>query len=98
MRRSSGCRPQTIGKTLMRLEAYGYVRRQRSRADRRSQIASITDAGTSAREEARDLERSVLASAAVDTDALRRELQSIVLVLSARAEETRSTTLAPGSQ
>ena len=36
---------QTIGKTLMRLEAYGYVVRQRSQSDRRSQVVSITAAG-----------------------------------------------------
>ncbi|WP_457102177.1 winged helix DNA-binding protein [Microbacterium sp. P5_E9] len=79
---------QTIGKTLMRLEAYGYVVRQRSQSDRRSQVVSITAAGTSAREEARDLERSVLANADVDTDTLRTELQAIVRGLAAQAEET----------
>jgi DNA-binding MarR family transcriptional regulator len=72
---------QTIGKTTQRLEAHGYVRRQRSESDRRSQVVSITDAGTSAREKARKLERSVLASAAVDADKLRTELRAIVLTL-----------------
>lgn len=77
---------QTIGKTLMRLETHGYVIRQRSQADRRSQVVSITVAGTSAREGARDLERSVLATAEVDTDLLRAELQTIVRALAAREE------------
>jgi DNA-binding MarR family transcriptional regulator len=79
---------QTIGKTLMRLEAHGYVYRQRSQSDRRSQVVSITNAGTTAREEARDLEHSVLAAAAVDTDSLRAELQAIVRGLAAREDET----------
>ncbi|WP_354191236.1 MarR family transcriptional regulator [Arthrobacter sp. UYCu712] len=82
---------QTIGKTLTGLEAHGFVRRQRSESDRRSQVVSITDAGISAREKARHLERSVLASAAVDTDTLRAELQTIVLVLSTPADETERT-------
>lgn len=79
---------QTIGKTLMRLEAHGYVLRQRSESDRRSQVVSITVAGTSARQQARDLERSVLAAAEVDTDTLRTELKAIVRALAAREEET----------
>ncbi|MDQ0075603.1 MarR family winged helix-turn-helix transcriptional regulator [Arthrobacter oryzae] len=79
---------QTIGKTLMRLEAHGYVYRQRSQSDRRSQVVSITVSGTSAREAARDLERSVLATAEVDTDMLRTELQAIVRGLAAREEES----------
>jgi DNA-binding MarR family transcriptional regulator len=81
---------QTIGKTLTRLEAHGYVIRQRSQSDRRSQVVSITVAGTSAREGARDLERSVLATAEVDTDLLRAELQTIVRALAAR-EEAQTT-------
>ena len=79
---------QTIGKTLMRLEAHGYVSRQRSQSDRRSQVVSITGAGTSAREQARDLERTVLATADVDTDMLRAELQTIVRALASREDET----------
>lgn len=69
---------QTMGKTLMRLESHGHVRRQRSQSDRRSHVVSLTDAGTSALKEARELERSVLANVAVDTDKLRRELQTVV--------------------
>jgi MarR family transcriptional regulator, organic hydroperoxide resistance regulator len=80
---------QTIGQTLTRLESGGYVHRQRSQSDRRSQMVSITDAGNAAVKEARGLERSVLESAAVDTDKLRKELQTIVLVLAARDEQAR---------
>ncbi|MBT2595911.1 MarR family transcriptional regulator [Arthrobacter sp. ISL-72] len=80
---------QTIGRTLMRLESYAYIDRQRSQSDRRSQVVSITDAGTSAREQARGLERSVLESAAVDSDKLRSELQVIVRALTAPDEEAR---------
>ena len=80
---------QTMGKTLTRLESYGYIRRQRSESDRRSQIVSLTAAGSSVREEARELEGSVLASAGVDTDQLRTELQTIVQVLAARGGAVR---------
>jgi DNA-binding MarR family transcriptional regulator len=80
--------PQTIGKTLQHLEARGYVCRQRSESDRRSQVVSITDAGTSAREEARALERSVLATAEVDIDKLRCQLQTIVRALTVRSDQT----------
>ena len=75
---------QTIGKTIIRLEAHGYIRRQPNPSDRRSQVVSITEAGNTARKQARDLERSVLAKAAVDNDKLRTELKTIVLVLGSR--------------
>lgn len=69
---------QTMGRTLMRLEDHGHVHRQRSQSGRRSHVVSITGAGADARENARDLERSVLATVAVDTEQLRKELQTVV--------------------
>jgi DNA-binding MarR family transcriptional regulator len=81
---------QTIGKTLTRLESHGYVRRRVDLSDRRSQVVSITDAGNMVREQARDLERSVLAGAAVDNGKLRAELQTIVLVLGTRGRRAGS--------
>ena len=78
---------QTIGKTIIRLESHGYVRREPNPSDRRSQVVSITDAGNTARKHARDLEHSILARAAVvDTEKLRTELKTIVLVLGSRDE------------
>ena len=75
---------QTIGHTLIRLESQGYIRRQPNPSDGRSQVVSITEAGNTARKQARDLERSVLAKAAVDNDKLRTELTTIVRVLTSR--------------
>jgi DNA-binding MarR family transcriptional regulator len=72
---------QTIGKTIIGLESRGYIHRVPNPSDRRSHFVSLTDAGDTARKQARDLERSVLAGAAVDTDKLRTELKTIVLAL-----------------
>lgn len=72
---------QTMGKTLSRLEARGYIRRQPSPSDRRSQVVSITDVGIRVINEAREVDRTLLESAAVDGDKLRKELQTIVRLL-----------------
>lgn len=69
---------QTMGKTLVRLETHGHIQRVRSQSDRRSHVVSLTDAGAQALSQARELERAVLAPVAVDTDKLRRELQTVV--------------------
>jgi MarR family transcriptional regulator, organic hydroperoxide resistance regulator len=65
---------QTMGKTLSRLEARGYIRREPSPSDRRSQVVSITDAGARVVNEAREVDRAVPEHAAVDADRLRKEL------------------------
>jgi DNA-binding MarR family transcriptional regulator len=73
---------QTISRTLVRLESYSYVHRQRGHSDRRSRLVSIATAGTLVMGEARELERLILIGAAMDGDKLRGELQTIVLALS----------------
>lgn len=75
---------QTMGKTLSRLEAHGHISRQRSTSDRRSQVVSLTDRGREAVGLAADMERSVLAAASIDPDALRQELQAVVTELATR--------------
>lgn len=75
---------QTMGKTLTRLEAHGHISRLNSLSDRRSQVVSITDAGSAALIQAHELERLVLSAAQVDTDILRRELLTVVRDLVAR--------------
>ncbi len=80
---------QTMGKTLSRLEASGYIRRQPSTSDRRSQVVSITDLGARVIKEAREVDRAVLTRAAVDGEKLRKELQSIVLLLASQAKEIK---------
>lgn len=69
---------QTMGKTLTRLETHGHISRERSTSDRRSHVVSLTKRGREAVAEAADMERSVLASASIDPDVLRQELQAVV--------------------
>jgi MarR family transcriptional regulator, organic hydroperoxide resistance regulator len=79
---------QTMGKTLSRLEARGYIRRQPSPSDRRSQVVSITDTGVQVINAAREVDRTVLTDVAVDGDKLRKELQTIVRLLASQAKES----------
>ena len=48
---------QTIGKTVARLEAHGYLFRGRSQSDRRSQMIGISEEGVLALQQASRLER-----------------------------------------
>ncbi|WAJ35253.1 MarR family transcriptional regulator [Arthrobacter sp. FX8] len=80
---------QTMGKTLSRLQAWGYIRRQPSPSDRRSQVVSITDLGTRVINEAREVDRTVLTHAAADGDKLRKELQTIVRQLASHTNEIK---------
>lgn len=73
---------QTMGKTLARLESHGYIERSRSSSDRRSQIVSLSEAGSQVLETAERLEREVLRDSPVDADALRGELKILVRALS----------------
>lgn len=81
---------QTMGKTLTRLESRGYVRRQPSPSDRRSQVVSITDLGAKVINEARDVDGAILTRVAVDGGKLRKELQTIILQLASRSKEIES--------
>lgn len=73
---------------MSRLEARGYIRREPSPSDRRSQVVSITDIGARVINEAREVDRTVLERGAVDGDKLRKELQTIVLLLASAAKES----------
>jgi MarR family transcriptional regulator, organic hydroperoxide resistance regulator len=73
---------QTMGKTLSRLEAHGYIQRSRSSSDRRSQIVSLSENGKRVLDAAERLEGEVLADSPVDIDALRGELRVLVRALS----------------
>lgn len=81
---------QTMGKTLSRLEAHGHISRERSASDRRSHVVTLTDRGREAVVAAADMERSVLAAASIDPDALRHELQSVVRELATRISSTEA--------
>ena len=75
---------QTMGKTLSRLESHGHIVRVRSTSDRRSHVVSLTEQGKEAVAAAVEMERSVLASASIDPDLLRQELQAVVRELASQ--------------
>ncbi|PNI09982.1 MarR family transcriptional regulator [Arthrobacter sp. AFG7.2] len=75
---------QTMGKTLSRLESHGHIVRVRSTSDRRSHVVSLTEQGREAVAAAVEMERSVLASASIDPDLLRQELQAVVRELASQ--------------
>lgn len=83
-------RNPTMGKTLSRLEARGHIRRQPSPSDGRSHVVSITDLGARAIIEAHEVDRTILTHAPVDGDRLRKELQTIVVLLASSAREITS--------
>ncbi|KQR03452.1 MarR family transcriptional regulator [Arthrobacter sp. Leaf141] len=82
---------QTMGKTLSRLESHGHIVRVRSTSDRRSHVVSLTDRGKEAVSAAVEMERSVLASASIDPDVLRQELQAVVRELASQFAVAPST-------
>ncbi|AUZ36646.1 MarR family transcriptional regulator [Arthrobacter sp. PGP41] len=82
---------QTMGKTLSRLESHGHIVRVRSTSDRRSHVVSLTEQGKEAVKAAVEMERSVLASASIDPDLLRQELQAVVRELASQFATTPST-------
>ena len=82
---------QTMGKTLSRLESHGHIVRVRSTSDRRSHVVSLTDRGKEAVAAAVEMERSVLASASIDPDVLRQELQAVVRELASQFAVAPST-------
>ncbi|MHC6592992.1 MarR family winged helix-turn-helix transcriptional regulator [Arthrobacter sp. C152] len=81
---------QTMGKTLSRLESHGHIARVRSTSDRRSHVVSLTERGKEAVAAAVEMERSVLASASIDPEVLRQELQAVVRELASQFATTPS--------
>ena len=79
---------QTMGKTLSRLESHGHIARVRSTSDRRSHVVSLTERGKEAVAAAVEMERSVLASASIDPEVLRQELQAVVRELASQFATT----------
>ncbi|MDQ1622513.1 MAG: MarR family transcriptional regulator, organic hydroperoxide resistance regulator, partial [Actinomycetota bacterium] len=66
---------------------------ERSTSDRRSHVVSLTERGREAVAEAADMERSVLASASIDPDVLRQELQAVVRELANRMSSPEAKAL-----
>jgi MarR family transcriptional regulator, organic hydroperoxide resistance regulator len=84
---------QTMGKTLSRLEAHGHIARVRSTSDRRSHVVSLTERGKEAVAAAVEMERTVLAAATIDPDALRQELKAVVRELASQFGTTATAAL-----
>lgn len=72
--RTARVQPQTMSRTLERMERDGLVERTPHPADRRRRVVSVTPAGRSAWETARHIEREVLPEDAALRVALREVL------------------------
>ena len=72
--RTARVQPQTMSRTLERMERDGLVERTPHAADRRRRVVSVTPAGRSAWETARHIEREVLP----EDPALRRALGGLL--------------------
>lgn len=69
---------QTVGRTLDRLEKRGLVTRLRNTADRRSQRISITSAGLTALERAKNIENELMPEDGLASQDLRNRLQTVI--------------------
>jgi DNA-binding MarR family transcriptional regulator len=74
---------QTMGKTLSRLEARGHVSRVRNDRDRRSHMVSITPDGVAVLDQAKNIERTLVAGEGLVSDELREHLHSVIAELGA---------------
>ncbi|MFJ3034743.1 MarR family winged helix-turn-helix transcriptional regulator [Curtobacterium pusillum] len=82
--RTARVQPQTMSRTLERMERDGLVERSPHPADRRRRIVTVTDHGREAWETARHIERDVLP----DDPALRDALTALLARGDARPDES----------
>lgn len=87
--------PQTMGKTVSKLESSGHVTRERPVGDGRSQLVSISDRGWAALMGARKLQRSLTAGRP-DADDLNDLLARVITELSATHGPTTPRVPVPG--
>ncbi|MHA7278109.1 MarR family winged helix-turn-helix transcriptional regulator [Arthrobacter sp. Hz1] len=78
--------PQTIGKTIERLEASDHLTRPRSGPDRRVRLVVISSKGRATLEEAQDIERDLADVADTQGYEFRRSLQAIIGYLTSIAK------------
>ncbi len=76
----------TLSPLLKRLEAAGFVRRERSTRDERSVVVRLTDEGGALRERALAVPRRILAATGFDLDEI-RDLRARLDQLTARLDE-----------
>ena len=75
--------PGTLSPLLKRLEAAGYVTRERARDDERSLAVRLTPAGTALREQAERIPPAIVERLAMDLDELRELHGSLTEVIEA---------------
>ncbi|HSK98318.1 MAG TPA: MarR family transcriptional regulator [Euzebyales bacterium] len=77
----------TLSPLLKRLEAHGYVRRERSTSDERSVLVHLTDAGAALRTRASSVPRRIAGATGlelVELEALRQNLARLTEIVSAQ--------------
>jgi MarR family transcriptional regulator, organic hydroperoxide resistance regulator len=84
--------PGTLSPLLKRLEAAGYVRRQRDPDDERALAVTLTDAGTALRAQAEKVPAAVVARLGMDLDELRRLHTSLTRVIAAARTDPAGAT------
>jgi MarR family transcriptional regulator, organic hydroperoxide resistance regulator len=70
-------KPQTMSRTLARLEAHGYITRV-NEASRRGQQVAISEPGRSALAQAYELERDLITESGIGLKELRGQLAAII--------------------
>ncbi|MDY6051144.1 MAG: MarR family transcriptional regulator [Rothia sp. (in: high G+C Gram-positive bacteria)] len=73
-----GVQAQTMGKTLARLESYGYVFRTRNTIDRRSYLLGITEEGRRVLAEAENIDRKLGSAGELSNPEFREALINII--------------------
>lgn len=86
----------TVTPLLKRLEAAGWLRRERDQADRRQVWAVLTEAGRALEAKAADLPRSVLKATGRDWDTLMRLTRELAELRDDLARSMTKTRLASG--
>lgn len=74
---------QTMGKTIEKLQANGYVNRTRGAVDQRIQMVSVSDSGQQALASAEKIEQSLIAGGGLLSETLRAELRNLIEELGA---------------
>jgi DNA-binding MarR family transcriptional regulator len=75
--------PATLSPLLKRLEATGYVRRERSTVDERVLDITLTDAGNRLRDEAESIPPKIISSLGMSVDDLTKMRQTLHTVIAA---------------
>src|SRR4051812_34496481 len=86
--------PGTLSPLLNRLEAAGYLHRQRDRADERLLAVTLTDKGAALRKQAENIPLAVVDRLGMDVSELRRLHAALTEVIAAAGAAARHTNVA----